>query len=75
MGVDDRDDCGPDGHDFSIAQLHVDGLRLRRVSACACGAISYEPSPADYADLGRADTTYESRQPLVSRRDAQDDIG
>lgn len=79
MGQDDSNE-GPGagecrGHVFDISALHVDGLRLRRVLTCRCGATAYQPAPGDYAGLGTDDTTYESRQPLVDLRDAHDDIG
>ena len=78
MGLDDRDEGGPGEcpeHVFNISALHLDGLRLRRVLTCRCGATAYQPAPGDYAGLGTDDTTYESRQPLVDLRDAHDDIG
>lgn len=57
VGMDDRDDCGPDGHDFVVEQLLVDVFRLRMVHACSrCGAISYEASRSDTSDGGRATT-------------------
>lgn len=48
VGADDRNDCGPDGHDFEVEQLLVDGFALRMVHACTrCGAFAYEPSRSD----------------------------
>lgn len=61
------------GHVFEVSTVHVDGCRLRQTRVCRrCGAVEYVPSVGDYA---AGDVTYESRQPLFSRRDAHDPIG
>ena len=60
-------------HVFEVSTVHVDGYRLRQTRVCVgCGAVEYVPSVGDYA---AGDVTYESRQPLFSRRDAHDPIG
>ena len=77
VGLDDRNDGdGPGecaGHAFELTAAHVEGYRLRQTRTCTgCGAVEYVPSVGDYA---AGDVTYESRQPLFSRRAAHDDIG
>lgn len=77
VGSDDRNEGEQPGecleHGFEVTAVHVDGYRLRQTRQCAgCGAVEYVPSVGDYA---AGDVTYESRQPLFSRRDAHDPIG
>lgn len=47
MGADDDEGCP--GHVFVLAEVIADERGARLIHACACGAVSYEPSRADQA--------------------------